>query len=216
MRQTSRPRSALLGALACALLAGGIAGCAPQSEPAPEPEVLSVTTAGGVYLDAVCPVNAAWDEVDVELDRLRIAVARGGDEEIDTSRFADAMERVAEASSDAGKRLDTEQQSWPAQAEPAVESVRETLQADRKQALSVAKLDAEEAAAYDWKGAAEAGEAAAEARAALGLPEDPVTACAQWEEQQAETAQPERSPTPQSGSTGGGSDSDRKAGDSND
>jgi hypothetical protein len=161
--------------------------------------VLSATTAGGVYLDAVCPVNAAWDEVDVELDRLRIAVARGGDEEIDTSRFADAMERVAEASSDAGKRLDTEQQSWPAQAEPAVESVRETLQADRKQALSVAKLDAEEA----------------EARAALGLPEDPVAACAQWEEQQAETAQPERSPTPQSGSTGGGSGSERKGGDSN-
>ncbi|WP_024356367.1 hypothetical protein [Leucobacter chironomi] len=216
MLQLPRVRRAPIGALACLLLVGGLAGCAAP-EPPPEPEVLSATKAGGVYLDAVCPVNAAWDDADAELDRLRIAVARGGDVQIDTARFATAMERVAEASAEAGEQLDTEQQSWPAVAEAPVASVRKTLQADRKQAASVAKLDAAEAVAYAWQGAAESGEAAAAARAALGLPDDPEAACAQWEAQQAEREASDRGTGSGAGTgsdtgTGSGSDTDSGAG----
>ncbi|WP_336651284.1 MULTISPECIES: hypothetical protein [unclassified Leucobacter] len=185
MPQLPRFHRAPIGVLACLLIVGGLVGCA-SPEPAPAPEVLSATKAGGVYLDAVCPVNAAWDEADVELDKLRIAVARGGDAKIDTTRFAAAMGRVAEVSAEAGQQLDTEQQSWPAAAEAPVAEVRKTLQADRKQAVSVAKLDAVAAVGYVWQGAAESGEAAAAARAALGLPADPEAACAQWQAQQSE------------------------------
>ncbi len=180
VRKTSRLRAAAaIGALCCALT-----GCSGEPEPPPEPEVevLSASRAGGVYLDAVCPVNAAWDAADVELDRLRVAVGRGEAAQADTRLFADAMEAVAAASGRAAEGLDTEQQEWPRSTEAAVEAVRDTLEADRKQAKRVAKLDAGEAVGYAWQGAAESAQAASEARAALGLPEDPVAACAQWEE----------------------------------
>ena len=182
VRKSSRIRAAVaVGALCCAL-----AGCGGEPEPVPEPEpeieVLSVSEAGGVYLDAVCPVNAAWDEADVELDRLRVALGRGDGEPIDTRLFADAMEEVAAASERAAERLETEQQEWPTGTRSAVETVRDTLEADRKQAQRVAELDADEAVGYAWRGVAESAAAAAEARAALGLPEDPIAACAQWEE----------------------------------
>lgn len=179
VRKTSRLRAAAVLGVLC----GALAGCSGAPEPEPEPEVLSASEAGGVYLDAVCPVNAAWDEADIELDRLRVAVARGDESPIDPGRFSDAMDEVAAASERAAERLDTEQQEWPSRTEAAIEAVRDTLEADRKQARRVAQLDAGDAVGYAWQGAAEAGDAAAEARAALGLPEDPVAACEQWEEQ---------------------------------
>jgi hypothetical protein len=155
VRKTSRLRAAAaIGALCCALT-----GCSGEAEapPEPEPEVLSASQAGGVYLDAVCPVNAAWDEADV------------------MGEVADARERAAE-------RLETKQQEWPRGTETAVEAVRDTLESDRKQARKVAKLDAADAVGYAWLGAEESAAAAAGARTALGLPEDPIAACAQWEE----------------------------------
>jgi hypothetical protein len=180
VRKTSRLRAAAaIGALCSALT-----GCSGEAEapPEPEPEVLSASQAGGVYLDAVCPVNAAWDEADVELDRLRIAVGRGDEAQIDTRLFADAMGEVADASERAAERLETKQQEWPRGTETAVEAVRDTLESDRKQARKVAKLDAADAVGYAWLGAEESAAAAAGARTALGLPEDPIAACAQWEE----------------------------------
>ncbi len=180
MRLTSRLRAAVPAAAAVAVIALSASGCSPQPEP--KTEILSATKAGGVYLDAVCPVNTAWDEADVELDRLRLAVGRGEDGEV--RAFADAMRAVAEASEQAGERLASKDRAWPRSAEDEIEAVAETLRDDRKQALAVAKLSAEDAAAHAWKGGAEAGQAAAEARAALGLPADPEAACEQWTERE--------------------------------
>lgn len=176
----------MISASAIGLIALLVTGCAsdPTPEPEPEPEVLSASVAGGRYLDAVCPVNEAWDEADVEIDRLRIAQARG---ESDTRLFAEAMRRVGQQSAAAAEALDLEDsdEAWPADAETAIGRVEQSLRADAKEAEKAAKLPIGEAAGYAWQGSDAAAASAAEARAALGLPEDAVTACAQWAEQQA-------------------------------
>lgn len=177
---TMRKKSAFVAAAALALLAA--TGCAEEPK---EPEALSATAAGGVYLDAVCPVNEAWGRVDVAVDRLRLAVARGEDVthgEDGTRPLSEVMEELAEESERASKALDPTERSWPGASAEPVERVRAGLEADADQAREVAGLDAEEAAAYTWD-SGEAAEAGAAAREALGLPEDADDACAQWEEQ---------------------------------
>ncbi|PRI10851.1 hypothetical protein B4915_08135 [Leucobacter massiliensis] len=164
---------------ACATLCLTVLGCS-DPEP-PPPEVLSVSAAGGAYLDAVCPVNAAWDAADLELDRLRLAAGRGG-ERLDARPLAEALRGVATASERAAEELDAASRRWPAGTEAAVESVLASLQDDAAQARRVAKLDADELLGYAWQDADVTGEAAAAARAALGLPEDPEAACAEREE----------------------------------
>ena len=162
-----------------------LVGCAPEpGEDAvpPEPEVLTASKAGGIYLDAVCPVNDAWDELDVEVDRLRIAHARG---ETEMGRFHEAALALGEASEGAAKLLEPKNKAWPEDAVDEVEAVRASLRTDAKRAKSVAELPIAEAAVYVWPGAAEAGAEAAAAREALGLPADPIAACLQWDEQQA-------------------------------
>ncbi|MFT4232509.1 MAG: hypothetical protein QM606_07030 [Leucobacter sp.] len=191
----SARRVALVAALCGAMAAGlaGLAGCAREPvDEAPEPpkaEVLSASRAGGVYLESVCPVNDAWDAADVELDRLRIVAGRNGEASADTHLFAEAMKGVATASEQAAEELGSKRQEWPAGAKEEVDAVRRTLESDRKQTLGLAKLDADRVLSYAWKGAEETAASAAAARAALGLPEDPVAACAQWEEQRAEEAE---------------------------
>ena len=175
---------AIAASATAGLLLAGCSASAPP-EPAPEPEVLSASEAGGLYLDAVCPVNAVWDEVDVELDRLRLTVSRGED---DTRRFAAALNELAAASKTAAhnldpKTLDKAGHVWPEGALDQIAAVQQTLVADQKQAATVAKLDAHEIVNYSWKGAETVGTAASEARAALGLPEDGESACTQWQEQ---------------------------------
>ncbi|GAB2551573.1 hypothetical protein [Leucobacter ruminantium] len=162
-----------------------LGGCAPEPEtPAePEVEVLSATKAGGLYLDAVCPVNEAWGAVDVEIDRLRIAQTRG---ETGTDDFAEAMRAVGKASEEAAKQLEPKDRAWPDDATDEIAAVRETLRSDAKQAAKVAAMPIDDVLGYAWKDSAEVGTTAAEARAVLGLPADPVTACAQWEQQRAE------------------------------
>lgn len=155
------------------------AGCAPAEPDAPEP--LSVTAAGGVYLDAVCPVNTAWDQVDLEVDRLRLGLQRG---ETNTKGFVASLKKLEAASEKAAKRLAKNESSWPREAEDAIVAVKDTLLSDTTQAARVAKLSAKQAAAHTWKGSDETAQAAAEARASLGLPADPQLACAQRAEQQ--------------------------------
>lgn len=174
--------SAAIGAALVLLLSG----CAQAGEPVEEPvevEVLSATKAGGLYLDAVCPVNEAWGEADVEIDRLRIAQARG---ETDTEAFAEAMRAVGKASEAAAKQLEPKDRAWPEDATDEIEAVRETLRADAKQADKVAEMKLSEVLAYTWKDSAEIGTTAEAARTALGLPADPIAACSQWAEQRAE------------------------------
>ena len=165
-----RIRVLTVGLVGAALL---LAGCTAAE---PEPEELTVTAAGARYLDAVCPVNDAWDAVDVEVDRLRIAVARG--EAGDVAALGEPLVELETLSAKAAETLTAESVAWPGSATAAVESVAETLAADAEQAASIGELDGQEVAAYRWKGAATVGETAAAARAALGLPEDPVAACA--------------------------------------
>lgn len=187
----------LAGAAALALL---LAGCAPEPEARPKAEALSASKAGGVYLDAVCPVNDAWDSVDVEIDRLRVAEGRG---ETGTSEFADAMRRLSEASLAAADALESDEISWPKDAASEVAAVAKTLRGDAKQAEKAAGLPIAKAVAYEWDGAEEAGADAAAARAALGLPADPASACAQWAEQQASrTKQPKTTDAPAGSDTG--------------
>ncbi|MFD5599759.1 hypothetical protein ACFWHR_06840 [Leucobacter sp. NPDC058333] len=174
MRHTRR-FSASLG---IALVVLATVGCSAP-EPTPKPESLTVSRAGAVYLDAVCPVNDAWDTADVELDQLRLAVSR--DLSPSTKKFSAAMTDVAEQSAIAKKKLTSPKRTWPAVADAPVAEVADTLETDRVQAQRVAKLTAAKAIAYDWAGAEEIGTAAAAARAALQLPADADSACAQWE-----------------------------------
>ncbi|TDP94657.1 hypothetical protein EDF62_1078 [Leucobacter luti] len=160
-----------------------LASC--SAPPPPEPEVLTASQAGGAYLDAVCPVNAAWDQADAELERLRIAALRGPANE---SGVTDALAKVASASSRAAAQLDPKETTWPKPARAAVADVRRTLLDDREQALKLVKFDATALVDYSWKGGDETAAAAAAARTALALPSDPDVACAQWAALRAEDA----------------------------
>ena len=184
-------RGILAGCVAAAALL--VTGCATSAPEPSEPEVLSASKAGGLYLSAVCPVNAEWDRVDLEIDRLRLALGR---DEASTRDAARALTDLAKASERSAKLLEPKRQSWPSVAEPAIDAVRETLRADRTQALRVAKLPAVELGGYVWQGGDEIAAAAAEARAALGLPADAEDACAQWSEQQTASEEPSASPKP--------------------
>lgn len=175
MCSTRRPL-ALLGLAALAL---GVTGCAAPDQP-PEPETLTPTRAAVVYLDAVCPVNEAWDEADVELDRLRLAAERGMT--ASTSTFAASMIEVAERSASAATALTSGERTWPDAARDPIASVAETLEADEAQAKRVASLPAADVVDYRWEGAEDIGAAAAEARGALQLPADADAACAAWRE----------------------------------
>lgn len=179
---------------ALSMLMVPLSACAADE---PEPEKLSASQAGGVYLDAVCPVNTAWDVVDVELDRLRTQLARGDE---DSTAIEEALAQLGDASAAAAEALDATTHEWPREAAGPVESVRETLIADRKQAAALAKRPAADIAEYSWEGGTEAGAAAAEARAALGLPEDPVFACTEWAAQHEKKSNEETSGEGEEGS----------------
>lgn len=168
----------------CAVIIAALAvtaGCATQDPEPTRPEPLTASAAGGVYLHAVCPVNAAWDRVDLEVDRLRLALKRGT---ADTHEFASALKAMAVASEEATKLLAPKDHTWPKAAKAPVSAVRETLLADEKQAPKVAKLSAQEVVVYAWNGSEKIAQSAAEARVALGLPADAELACRQWGEQQ--------------------------------
>lgn len=171
-----RGRGALVAFAASLLL---LPGCAP--EPAPEPEVLSATAAGRAYLDAVCPVNEAWGEVDVAVDELRIAVARSG-ADAGTAQLREAVDRLDETVDAAVEQLGSKKRTWPTGARDEIEGVRDSLRADAKQLAELRKLPADEAASYAWA-PGDAAEAGAAARAALQLPDDAEAACVQWAEQ---------------------------------
>ena len=162
----------LLPAAAALIAAVSLAGC---SAPAPEPEELTVSAAGARYLEAVCPVNAAWDGVDVELDRVKLLVSRG--EQPDTAGVAAALDKLGAESLAAAEILDDPAVAWPAAAADSIAGVRETLTADAEQAAAVATLGAAELAGYRWEGSGEIATSAADTRAALGLPDDTRDAC---------------------------------------
>lgn len=168
----------------CAVIIAALAlttGCAAQDPEPPQLEQLTASAAGGVYLDAVCPVNTAWDNVDLELDRLRLGLHRGT---TDTQDFASALKKMAVASEEAAKFLAPKDYTWPKVAKAPVAEVRETLLADKQQVPKILKLSAKEAVIYEWSGRDRIAQSAADARVALGLPADPELACAQWVEQQ--------------------------------
>ncbi|MBC9943373.1 hypothetical protein ICL81_02355 [Leucobacter sp. cx-328] len=177
----------------------GLAGCT-KSEPEPQVK-LSVSEAAAEYLDAVCPVNSAWDAADAEIDRLRIAVARGEDG-IDTRLYADAITKVGEASSTAATQLTSADTVWPGAAGPLVAKVSSSLVADAKSAPGAAKLEAEQVIVYEWPGAERAGAAAATVREALGLPDDAVAACDARAEQIAEERAAEKAKKAEAADTG--------------
>lgn len=171
-----------LGVGTAAVLATGLSGCT-SAAPEPEPETLTLSEAGTRYLDVVCPVNAAWDAVDLEIDRLQIGITRGED---DTRLYAEALGKLADASSAAAKELQSADMVWPEAAAPLIDNVSASLSADAKAVPAARKLTATAIISYEWPGATESGKIAAEARAALDLPEDASAACAARAEQIAE------------------------------
>ena len=179
-------------AAAAALL---VTSCGAGTPEPSEPAELSASKAGGLYLSAVCPVNDEWDRVDLEVDRLRLALGRGEGSPRDAAR---ALMNLADASARAENALKPKSQSWPTEGEPAVVAVRDTLRADRAQALRVAKLPADELVGYAWQGSGDIATAAAAARSALGLPADAEYACTQWNEQQAASEESSKPTAPSS------------------
>lgn len=151
-----------------------LAGCAADA-PEPDPEELTVTEAGARYLAAICPVNSAWDAVDVEVDRLRVELARG--EAGSTDPIGSALTKLERKTVAALELLDDATVAWPVAAQDPIAAVRDTLTTDAEQAATVAELSGRDLVAYSWDGAGAISSAAAEARAALGLPEDPAAAC---------------------------------------
>lgn len=171
------------GAWASAALAAALvlSGCAPEPvvEPEPEPELLTISDAGGRYLDAVCPMNELWDAVDIEVDRLRIAAARGdGDaSSSDTRLFVEAITALETKIVAAEELLGDETVEWPVGAKRAIAAVQSSLASDAGQAQVVSEMSAADIAAYKWMGVDALASASQEARAALGLPDDPRVAC---------------------------------------
>lgn len=150
-----------------------LTGCA--AEPAPEPETLTISDAATRYLRAVCPVNSAWDAVDLEVDRVRLGNERG--ESADLTLLHAALETMAKRSTRAEQALADELVLWPVSAAEAIEGVRESLRDDARQVDDVMKLSADEIANYSWVGGDDMANTAAAARKALELPNDPEAAC---------------------------------------
>lgn len=190
--------TAVVGTAAAAVLL--LSSCAGTGKP--EPQVLTASEAGGQYLAAVCPVNAAWDRADVELDRLRLALSRDPKTPGDPEPFARAIGAVATASTSAEKQLGSTEVVWPKPAAPAVERVRESLAEDAAQAGRVAKLDDAAAVGYRWQ-PGDAAAADAQARTAFGLAGDPEAACAQWRTQQKQQQKKEQRSDSNAGSDAG-------------
>ncbi|WP_156322546.1 hypothetical protein [Leucobacter musarum] len=207
-----------LGAM---MLVCGLTGCA---EEAPEPQELTVSQAGAKYLDAVCPVNAAWDDADVALDRLRLEADRvvesdsRDSENVDVTDFANRMRAVAKQSAEAASALTASNTLWPDAAADSIAEVARTLHDDEDQAARVAQLSAEKALDYRWEGAEDVGSAAASARAALGLPDDADAACAEWRDasDDAESAADSASPTPGASTSPDAKDSKNSKGETRD
>lgn len=156
-------------------LSVGLVGCAPEPVVTPEPTVLTVSDAGKRYLEAVCPLNEAWNTVDLEVDRVRISIERG--EAADLAPFKSAVAAVAKLSTSAEASLGDPTVTWPKSAVRPIADVRETLEADVAQALDVSQLTAAEVATYVWIDADVVASTSAAARAALELPDDPAAAC---------------------------------------
>lgn len=175
--QKNTIRYASRAAVLVVLAAFSLTGCAP--EPEPEPVVLTVSEAGSAYLGAVCPVNDAWDELDLAVDQLRLSLDAGGSQEVAMERLDVALDRVGKQSLAAAKSLDDPERVWPTGAAKRVREVADTLTADHAVTVKVTKLTPEQAAAFEWPGAAESAETAAAAREALGLPADTELACAE-------------------------------------
>lgn len=154
-----------------------LASCALHADRAgdSEPVRLSASAAGERYLEAVCPLNAAWDAVDLEVDRLRLAKEQSVD--ADVSFFRDAIGSVAKLSDTARQSLIDDGVVWPQEARDAISRVGASLEADATLARDVEKLTPEDIVTFVWPSAETVADSAAEARAALELPEDPVAAC---------------------------------------
>ena len=177
----ARPRHRYAFSLVLLTALTAVTGCAGQAEP--EPERLTVTGAGTVYLEAVCPINAAWDEADAAIDALRIVVAR---EPADTAAEASALTHaiaalgtVNDETEQAITQLDPATHTWPDIALDPVEDVREQLRLSVEQVDRVRALEATEMAEHQWV-AGESSDVAAAARASLGLPDTAEVACAEW------------------------------------
>lgn len=170
-----RPRKKLAIAV-LALTPFLLTGCAP--EPEPEPVQLTITEAGGAYLDAVCPVNDSWDEVDLAVDQLRLSLDAGGDQDVAMERLTVALKGLGSSSVQGAKALDDGDQLWPADSARLIGEVADSLRADQKEAKRVLTLTPQKAADVTWPDTAASVAAAAAAREALGLPADSALACA--------------------------------------
>lgn len=151
--------------------------CAP--EPEPEPVQLSISEAGGAYLDAVCPVNDSWDELDLAVDQVRLALDAGEVSPAAEAALSEALDDLGSASIGAARELEDPDQVWPAGSARLVAQVAESLRVDGAEAARALKLTPEKAAKLSWPDVAESAETAAAARAALGLPADSAAACAE-------------------------------------
>lgn len=141
----------------------------------PEPEALTVSDAATRYLGAVCPVNEAWDALDLEVDRVSLGNERGDSVTLDG--FHAALDTVASASAQAEATLADDSVAWPSGATDAIARVRTSLRADVDQVEVARELAASAIPEYAWVGAQEHADDSAAVRAALDLPEDPLAAC---------------------------------------
>lgn len=158
---------------------------------------LTITQAGGAYLDAVCPVNDAWDDLDLAVDQFRLALD-GGNSSGAEDRFTEALTALGTKSRTAARTLEDSDQIWPAGAASSVEEVAESLREDFDESVRAAKLDPEDAVALTWPGATESAAAASAVREALGLPAEGREACAERQKElpgSGETSEPAKTPT---------------------
>lgn len=168
----------LRSSAALCVIAACLVSCAPEADPPAEPTVLTLTSAAETYLDAVCPLNSAWDRVDTRVDALRQAISAGSPESgALLHAVRSELRHTAQVGERAAAALGAADLKWPAEAEASVGAVIDSLQRDATEIGQVLELSAERTAAYTWADPGTADALAGRVRADLGLPDDPRAAC---------------------------------------
>lgn len=182
LRATRATRATRAGVLAL-VIAGIIVGCSSTAEETPPPEPVAPftpTEASSTYLSTICPVNAAWDEVDRLIDDMRSAlVIHTDDIEVRENLIEQQLQQLAQESTQAATTLEATEEAMPEGARSPMKEMALTLHADADQALQVAQLEAEHMVDHVWEGTTESAAVTERVREALGLNAENAPTCDQ-------------------------------------
>jgi hypothetical protein len=182
MRMRAHPRhhrfSRVAGALIVCIGLAVTACTAIDDRPA---DKLSVSQAADQYLSVVCPVNDAWNALDLSIDNLRLELDHGHADAADATQKLKRFEKVATR---AATELRKQRDSFPKSVHEPAADVADALERDADTAAKAVKLDAQKLAEFSWPNTEDTAQKTQIARKKLSLSADATTSCDAWKKRQ--------------------------------